>query len=65
MSLATPSIAIPEVWVQGIRALRDRNKPPKKNEQKALIHNQVAASLNQSTKHPVKALIHSLPDVND
>jgi hypothetical protein len=64
LSLATPSIAVPEIWDQGIRALRARNKPPKKDEFKAEVHNEVKRSLDQSIAHPVKSIIHSIPDVN-
>jgi hypothetical protein len=65
MPLATPSIASPDIWTQAIRALRLRNKPPKKDEFKAEVHNRVAASLDQSIRHPAKATIHSLPDVDE
>ncbi|MEM5536551.1 hypothetical protein WNY58_09125 [Neptuniibacter pectenicola] len=64
LSLATPSIAVPGLWDQGIKALRKRNKAPK-NEQKAAVHNTVGDSLDQTRNDPVDTIIHSIPDVNE
>jgi hypothetical protein len=64
LSLGTPSLALPEIWDQGIKALRKRNKAPG-NEQQAAVHSSVEESLNQEIEHPVDTVIHSIPDVNE
>ncbi len=62
-SLATPSIALPDEWIQALRALRLRNAAPESGQKRA-IHVGVNSSLDQNRRYEEEAVVHSIPDPN-